>query len=772
MQTTIRKVDDIEARFSYLLRRDEKVLQESLGRWFAFSNKQIQNDLRTKFQKFSVSDVTDWEFLEEQGKTIIKPAAMNIVQSGGNEAYKTLKVGAQFDILNEEAVKAANKFTADLVRDVNKGTKQGIRTAVSAGIKEGKSMDRIAREIKPLVGLTANQAASVKGFRNIISNKEKYPNLSSEQVDKKVQRYADKTHRRRIQSIARTETARAQNIGYAMGMENIGIMELEFSISPAEACPICESLDETRYPVKEARGIIPVHPNCRCAMLPVIAGKTAHSLRHASELIPEHVTDLVSRWEGAVSRSNKWVVMDKLRKLGYDTSGKPLGTLPPITPPPVIVPKPLPLGKLPQEVQNLVGKWQAASSRSNKWVIQNKLKKLGYNVRTRVYKPTGIVLPKPRLKGPEAVRAKMDDAIDDMIKAKPAELGPLECHDSVAKLEAQFKQREGVQYFFWDESKGDDFYKLLNKTPFKSKDAEVMDLINGLKQGTVNGHSFVRSGKHYVDPHLKSLGVAQKYIDEVDDFIVSLQTKLARKTLPASDKFPPKPKLPKPAVKPVIPEILLPEAKTKTEAEKAARKIFGRTTKNSTFDYSRVDIKLANETNQALYNFKRTFPDSTLHGTKITTRPNEFFAMEGDVSSKGRATYTLNLRVASLDIYEDILQDAYNAKQFVSPTIKSRIYHEMGHQLTYKKIYAKAPLSEAKQEALSDKITKLYFKSDNSNYASLNGFEGLAEAVAQLVEKGHLKGFYVKEAGRWVGSKKVKKLVEKYVGKVAKGVTY
>jgi hypothetical protein len=33
-------------------------------------------------------------------------------------------------------------------------------------------------------------------------------------------------------------------------------------------CPDCEALDETQYTIEEAHGLIPYHPNCRCAFIP------------------------------------------------------------------------------------------------------------------------------------------------------------------------------------------------------------------------------------------------------------------------------------------------------------------------------------------------------------------------------------------------------------------------------------------------------------------------------------------------------------------------
>ena len=250
-------------------------MQRAVQQWFAFTTKQIQFDLRRKFQKDITSELTDWEFLDSEGEKILKPATLKIMQSGGDSMFKLLEAKGSFDVVNVNSIKAAEKFTADLVVDVNNKTKTGIRTYIRAGVKEGKSMDKIAREMRPLVGLTDTQTQSVMNYKTLLQDKEKFPNLTASGIDKKVQRYADKTHRRRTQTITRTETARAQNIGYVEGASELGIEELEFSaVIDGATSDICLGLDGNRYKLSEARGVIPAHPNCRSALLPVVDNKT------------------------------------------------------------------------------------------------------------------------------------------------------------------------------------------------------------------------------------------------------------------------------------------------------------------------------------------------------------------------------------------------------------------------------------------------------------------------------------------------------------------
>ena len=89
----------------------------------------------------------------------------------------------------------------------------------------------------------------------------------------------DKVGLHRARLIARTETVRAHNEGalnrYADVRDRIeGVRALvEFTTAGDDrVCPECSALEGSVWDVDSARGEIPVHPNCRCAWLPVPAG--------------------------------------------------------------------------------------------------------------------------------------------------------------------------------------------------------------------------------------------------------------------------------------------------------------------------------------------------------------------------------------------------------------------------------------------------------------------------------------------------------------------
>jgi SPP1 gp7 family putative phage head morphogenesis protein len=73
--------------------------------------------------------------------------------------------------------------------------------------------------------------------------------------------------------VARTELTYAYAEGQLDGFEAIGVQELGvltewLTTGDDRVCPTCAALNKSVYTIDEARGLIPRHPNCRCAWVP------------------------------------------------------------------------------------------------------------------------------------------------------------------------------------------------------------------------------------------------------------------------------------------------------------------------------------------------------------------------------------------------------------------------------------------------------------------------------------------------------------------------
>lgn len=86
----------------------------------------------------------------------------------------------------------------------------------------------------------------------------------------------DSIGRTRATVLARTEVINAHSTSTLNRYDQAGIDEVsgraEFrTAGDSRVCPICRSLNGNTYTIEEARGVIPVHPQCRCVWLPVVS---------------------------------------------------------------------------------------------------------------------------------------------------------------------------------------------------------------------------------------------------------------------------------------------------------------------------------------------------------------------------------------------------------------------------------------------------------------------------------------------------------------------
>ena len=313
----------------------EQAYRRALRQWFALANTQIRRDLTKRIRKDFTTELTDWDFIEQQGQTILKPVTLRVIKSGGEAAYETMNIQGAFSLLNVNAVAAAERETARMVQQVTKSTKAGIRHAIQTGISDGKSMPKIAKELRPMVGLTKNQTQSVENFRDKLERK------GAKNIDRKTAKYSARIHRQRTQTIARTESATAQSIGYVEGMRDVGVEKVEFS-AYWDADEECLALQGNEYELKDTGGVIPQHPNCRCAWLPVVGSLSADAVVNAprpKQFKEAQIKTLLGRLKAsAITVAQAVRAKAALRRLGY-AGATTEGALPVRVTPGVIMPK-------------------------------------------------------------------------------------------------------------------------------------------------------------------------------------------------------------------------------------------------------------------------------------------------------------------------------------------------------------------------------------------------------------------------------------------------
>jgi SPP1 gp7 family putative phage head morphogenesis protein len=125
--------------------------------------------------------------------------------------------------------------------------------------------------------------------------------MTSEEIAQLIESRVNGIGLNRARAIARTEIVRAHAEATLDRLEAHGVgfvsALVEYTIADDQACPICKALAATDngygaglYTIEQARGIIPVHPNCRCAWLPALKAlavqRRANAPSDAGQVVP------------------------------------------------------------------------------------------------------------------------------------------------------------------------------------------------------------------------------------------------------------------------------------------------------------------------------------------------------------------------------------------------------------------------------------------------------------------------------------------------------
>jgi SPP1 gp7 family putative phage head morphogenesis protein len=132
----------------------------------------------------------------------------------------------------------------------------------------------------------------------------KGPRAIAREINKRV----DKIGITRSRTLARTEVVRAHHVATIQEYENAGVLgvtvKAEFTTAGDDrVCAQCAALAGRVFTLKEARGIIPVHPNDRCVMLPVdITDKTLTEARREARARGDQQRRDIARKRRAAAR--------------------------------------------------------------------------------------------------------------------------------------------------------------------------------------------------------------------------------------------------------------------------------------------------------------------------------------------------------------------------------------------------------------------------------------------------------------------------------------
>ena len=254
-----------------------------------------------QYKPVMVVDYVDWKMIEDNGKSIIKPAYLNIMGRAGDLSRVQAKIEASFDVINPRSVKWAEKYSSELVTFAGKGTKAGLRAIVAHGLKKGKTLTQIAREIEATgIVLNGPQTRALIKYGDSLYDQ----GLKGKAYLKQYDKYYSRLQRDRSELIARTEVNRSVNEGYLDSLEGTRYEEVELS-SAGDACPACLDLAGQKFTRAEARGVLPIHPNCRCHWIVVIPKKKKPGVPKEPK-IPKKPSDIItSKYKDKIEEQRK-----------------------------------------------------------------------------------------------------------------------------------------------------------------------------------------------------------------------------------------------------------------------------------------------------------------------------------------------------------------------------------------------------------------------------------------------------------------------------------
>lgn len=127
------------------------------------------------------------------------------------------------------------------------------------------------RTFEELRGVTATMAQQLnRELASGIAN-----GLNPRQVARGMAARIDGLSKRRAEVIARTEIIHAHAEGQLdsfekLGVEEVGIQAEWLTAGDDRVCVSCAAREGQLFTIKEARGEIPLHPNCRCSWIPAV----------------------------------------------------------------------------------------------------------------------------------------------------------------------------------------------------------------------------------------------------------------------------------------------------------------------------------------------------------------------------------------------------------------------------------------------------------------------------------------------------------------------
>lgn len=201
-------------------------------------------------------------------------------------------MGAAFDAVRKPELESRMDFYA--------GTKKEF---LQQSFNNPASVERVqllaGRAFSDLQGITEAMATQMR--RTLVDGFIK--GESPWDIARRLRQDVDGIGRVRAEMLARTEVIRAHNEGQLTAMENMGVEEVGVAVEWSTSglgvtakgnqspCKLCVPLKGMVLPIKEARGMLPRHPNCMCSWIPANVGESEEGQKKTQGRIQSAIQD-------------------------------------------------------------------------------------------------------------------------------------------------------------------------------------------------------------------------------------------------------------------------------------------------------------------------------------------------------------------------------------------------------------------------------------------------------------------------------------------------
>ena len=259
--------------------------------WKDQENAITYKELREMVENQEVDNgaLMDWS---KDYSILVKEKLVPVLKQAVKEGGKTIAAlheldNFSFEVTDANITKWIDEKSTRLITNLVEEQRDAIQAIIYRGYSDEIAPEKLARMIRPCIGLTKPQTTAVYNHRIkvIESLKKDHPRMKQQTIERKAEdsarKYSERLHRYRAKTIVNTELAeaysagahasviQAQEKGYMGKVEKVWVTARQSNV-----CKFCETVEGVKKAMDEPFdlgkcGMVqypPAHPRCRCVL--------------------------------------------------------------------------------------------------------------------------------------------------------------------------------------------------------------------------------------------------------------------------------------------------------------------------------------------------------------------------------------------------------------------------------------------------------------------------------------------------------------------------